>query len=69
MTRREEAKEKVDQEEPFNFQSTPPVPISCQNTTLMTKPIFLLKVGNGPKAMNWPTILGGPNYWSRGRVI
>ena len=67
MTRREEDKERVDQEEPFKFLIHPPVPISCQNNTLMKNHI-LLKFGNGPKAMNWPSILGRPNSWSWGRV-
>ena len=67
MMRREEAKERVDQGEPFKFLIHPPVPISYQNNTLMKNHI-LLKFGNGPKATNWPSILGGPNSWSRGRV-
>ena len=54
MTRREEDKEIVDQEEP----------ISCQISTLMKKNHTLLKFNNGPKAMNWLSILGGPNSWS-----
>ena len=29
---------------------------------------ILLKFDNGPKATNWPSILGGPNFWSWGRV-
>ena len=40
MTRREEAKERVDQEEPFKFLIRPPVPISRQNNTLMNKKII-----------------------------
>jgi len=27
-----------------------------------------MKFDNGPKATNWPSILGGPNSWSWGRV-
>ena len=27
-----------------------------------------MKFDNDPKAMNWPSILGGPNSWSWGRV-
>ena len=41
MTRREEDKERVDQEEMFNFLIHPPVVISCQNNTLMKKPYFI----------------------------
>ena len=69
MTRGEGAKERVDQGEPFKFLVHPPVPISCQNNTLMEKNNILLKFDNGPKATNWPSILGGPNSWSWGRVI
>jgi hypothetical protein len=29
---------------------------------------ILMKFDNGPKATNWPSILGGPNSWSWGRV-
>ena len=59
---REEDKERVDQEEPFRFLVHPPVLIFCQNNTLMKNHI-LLKFDNGPKATNWPSILGGPNSW------
>ena len=70
MTRREEAKERVDQREPFKFLIHPAVPISCQNNTLMEeKNHILLKFDNRPKATNRPSILGGPNSWSWGRVI
>jgi hypothetical protein len=27
-----------------------------------------MKFDNGPKTTNWPSILGGPNSWSWGRV-
>jgi hypothetical protein len=27
-----------------------------------------MKFDNGPKATNWPSILGGPNSWSWGHV-
>ena len=51
MTRKQEDKEKVDQEEPFIFLIHPLVLISSQNNTLMENPI-LLKFDNGPKATN-----------------
>ena len=61
MTRREEHRERVDQGRPFIFLIHPPVLISCQKNILM-------KFDNGPKATNWPSILGGPNSWSWGRI-
>jgi hypothetical protein len=61
MMRRKEDKEIVDQGESIIFLIHPSVLISCQKNILM-------KFDNGPKTTKWPSILGGPNSWSWGRV-
>jgi hypothetical protein len=39
-----------------------------QNKYYTKKDHNIMKSRNSPKAKNWPSIIGGPNFWSAGRV-
>jgi hypothetical protein len=62
-----EREKKGDQVYPFRFQGHPTVLIGPKKK-ITEKNHNIMKLRNNPQAKNWSSIIGGPNFWSAGRV-